>query len=397
MNAPLLNLLIVDDEEPILHSLRFLFRRKYRVTTATSGEQAWELIVGDGYQPQIVLSDQRMANMQGHELLKKIHDLDPYVASILITGYTDMESLIMAINEGHIYSYIAKPWKTEELELLVEKAAQFFHLRSENLQLTQELQTINTELEQRVEERTTELKKLNKLLVQSNQELEDFAYISSHDLKEPLRGIHNYAEFLLEEYADKLEESGVSYLKRMGYLARRMSDLIEGLLQYSRVGSLGLAIKKLDLNDVLNEVLDTLQPIIHAEKAEVHIEKPLPTMRCDRIRIGEIFQNLIANGIKYNDKQNKRIDIGFKEPDSGPHVFFVRDNGIGIDDKHWEQVFQIFKRLHLQDQYGGGTGAGLSIVKKIILRHGGDIWIESTLGEGTTFFFTLAETAEISF
>ena len=126
----------------------------------------------------------------------------------------------------------------------------------------------------------------------------------------------------------------------------------------------------------------------------MRVPRPLPTVRCDRARVGEIFRNLVTNAVKYNDKAERWIEIGFLDPaGSRPAVFTVRDNGIGIPEKHFDVIFRIFKRLHGRDQYGGGTGAGLTIVKKVVERHQGRVWVESAAGEGTTFYFTLEQGA----
>jgi light-regulated signal transduction histidine kinase (bacteriophytochrome) len=237
-----------------------------------------------------------------------------------------------------------------------------------------------------------ELQERNAELLRSNQELDDFAYIASHDLKEPLRGIHNYATFLVEDYADKLDEEGRSKLETLKLLTQRMENFIDSLLEFSRVGRLDLALGQTDLNVILAEVLDSLHITLQERHVEARIPRPLPTVRCDRVRIGEVFRNLISNATKYNDKPEKWVEIGYtngSDPQPLPPVFYVRDNGIGIRQKHFEAIFRIFKRLHARDNFGGGTGAGLTIVKKIVERHGGRVWIESTPGEGTTFFFTL--------
>jgi len=229
-------------------------------------------------------------------------------------------------------------------------------------------------------------------LARSNAELDDFAYIASHDLKEPLRGIHNYSSFLLEDYGDKLDDDGHRMLQTLMRLTQRMENLIETLLYYSRVGRLDLATSDTDLGAVLAEVLDSLQVGIEEEEVEIRVPAPLPTLRCDRARVGEIFRNLITNAAKYNDKPEKWVEIGYHNaaPAGGvPPVFYVRDNGIGIRPKHQESIFRIFKRLHGRDKFGGGAGAGLTIVKKIVERHGGRIWVESEEGVGTTFYFTL--------
>jgi chemotaxis family two-component system sensor kinase Cph1 len=242
-----------------------------------------------------------------------------------------------------------------------------------------------------------ELAKLNVELSRSNSDLDSFAYIASHDLKEPLRGIHNYASFLIEDYADKLDEEGVSKLKTLVRLTQRMEDLIDSLLYFSGMGRVDLSVEETDLNELVSHILEILKPRIEQAKIDISIPKPLPAIRCDWVRVGEVFNNLITNAIKYSDKLEKWIEIGFQEPpqpadrinQDQPIIFYVKDNGIGIRQKHLDIIFRIFKRLHAPDKYGGGTGAGLTIAKKIVERHGGEIWAESTFGQGSTFYFTL--------
>lgn len=237
-----------------------------------------------------------------------------------------------------------------------------------------------------------QLRQYTEALERSNSELDDFVYIISHDLKEPVRGIYSYSQFLIEDYADILDDSGRSKLHSLKKLSRRMEDLIDKLLYYSRLGRTELAFTQMDLNKIVEEVLDMLEPMIEAEKATIHIDSPLPTIVCDQARVGEIFRNLITNGMKYNDNVTKTIHIGVTQNHPnfpGVPVFYIQDNGIGIPAKHHESVFKMFKRLHGRDAYGGGTGSGLTIVKKIVNRHGGKIWIEEGKGGGTVFYFTL--------
>ncbi|QHT69128.1 GAF domain-containing protein [Rhodocytophaga rosea] len=244
------------------------------------------------------------------------------------------------------------------------------------------------------------LMRLNIELEQSNNELDSFAYIASHDLKEPLRGIHNYSRFLLEDYADKLDENGKSKLQTLVRLSTRMDELLDSLLHFSRVGRLDLNLKPTNLNLLLEEVLEELHLRMVQTGAKISIQPHFPVVDCDPIRVKEVFVNLLTNALKYNDKPNKWIEIGWIKTENmhvspathAPYTFFVRDNGIGIAAKHFENVFKIFKRLHTQDKFGGGTGAGLTIVRKIIERHSGKIWLESAPGEGTTFYFTLTST-----
>jgi len=225
-------------------------------------------------------------------------------------------------------------------------------------------------------------------LERSNRELDDFAYIASHDLKEPLRGIHNYATFLLEDYADKLGDEGKRYLGSMKQLAQRMEVLINTLLRYSRLGRAELDKAPCDMDGIVNDALSSLDTLLREAHGRVSIVGKLPVTICDRVLVTEVFHNLIANAMKYNENEQKTVEIGVAESPGAP-LFYVRDNGIGIPEKHFDGIFRIFKRLHGQGKYGEGSGAGLTIVKKIIARHGGKIWLESAPGKGTTFFFTL--------
>ena len=307
-----------------------------------------------------------------------------------------------AVSERRDYSIRAGKTSADELGLLVDAFNDMLgQIEARDL----ELQRAKEELEGRVAERTSELRQelgerrraeqelaeRNEELRQSNKELDDFAYIASHDLKEPLRGIHNFSVFLLEDYADKLDDEGRSKLETLTRLSRRMEALIDSLLHFSRVGRVDLAIDRIDLNEIVAEVLDSLDINRRELGVEVRIPRPLPAVRCDRARVGEIFYNLILNAMKYNDKAGKWVEIGWRG--DRPPVFYVSDNGVGIPEKHLDSIFRIFKRLHGRDKFGGGTGAGLTIVKKIVERHNGKIWVESTPGDGAAFYFTLEKGA----
>ena len=238
----------------------------------------------------------------------------------------------------------------------------------------------------------------NAELEKSNQELDDFAYIASHDLKEPLRGIFNYATILLEDHATNMNEDGKTRCETLCRLSRRMEELLDALLYFSRTGRSELAMQVTDLDLVLGTVLETLDIGLKESGVLLNVPQIFPEVYCDSVRVGEIFRNLITNAMKYNDKAEKWIEIGFhgsadtRDANGQPMgipIFYVKDNGVGVREKHFKNIFRIFKRLHGRDKYGGGTGAGLTITKKLVERHGGQIWIESIFGEGTTFFFTL--------
>jgi light-regulated signal transduction histidine kinase (bacteriophytochrome) len=274
------------------------------------------------------------------------------------------------------------PWKPCELEAVLE-------LRSAIVGV--------------VLRKADELAKINVELERSNSELDSFAYIASHDLKEPLRGIHNYSSFLNEDYADVLNEDGVSKLQTLVTLTQRMEDLINSLLHFSRLGRVELDLTRTDLNELLRTVLDVLSISLEQTNVEIRIPRPLPMLMCDRVQMSEVFTNLISNAIKYNDRDPKWVEISFLNPVKSSRkrqvdddhtsemmvTLYVRDNGIGIPEHHLDNIFRIFKRLHGPTKYGGGTGAGLTIAKKIVERHGGTIWVESIYREGSTFYFTL--------
>jgi chemotaxis family two-component system sensor kinase Cph1 len=245
------------------------------------------------------------------------------------------------------------------------------------------------------------LSTLNAELERSNDELDSFAYVASHDLKEPLRGIHNYSVFLLEDYADQLDAEGVNKLQTLVRLSQRMEALIEALLQLARVGRLDIELRNTDLNQLLTGVLDLLQPSLEDHHATVQVAGSLPSIACDPTRLQEVFTNLISNAMRYNDQPKKQVTVGVAPPavrgpkgsgdPIGYHTFYVQDNGIGIPARHHDTIFRIFKRLHTPEKYGGGTGAGLSIARRMVEKHGGELWVDSVHGQGSTFYFSLSK------
>ncbi|MET0155383.1 MAG: PAS domain S-box protein [Rickettsiales bacterium] len=233
-------------------------------------------------------------------------------------------------------------------------------------------------------------------LERSNKELDDFAYIASHDMKEPLRGLYNNARFLLEDYAEKLDADGKNMLERINYLSQRMEKLVNDLLYFSRIGRQNLAIQKTDLNEVMEDIKKLMEDSLIEQNATILVPEKLPVVTCDKPRITEAFRNLIANAVKYNDKSEKTVEIGYLTRFPNRHgkmlygVFYVKDNGIGIKEEFYDDIFRIFKRLNEEDDTKKGTGAGLTFVKKIIERHNGQIWPASEFGKSTTFYFTIA-------
>jgi chemotaxis family two-component system sensor kinase Cph1 len=245
-----------------------------------------------------------------------------------------------------------------------------------------------------------ELARANEELTRSNTELDAFSYIASHDLKEPLRGIHNYANFVLEDYEEKLDDQGKDKLRTMINLTERMDELINGLLHYSRVSRTELEAEPTPLLGLVQRVVQSLAPRLKELGVTVRMADEMPTLLVNPVMFQEVFANLMTNAMKYNDKPEKWIEIGVTtgEPASeqvskaladGMTVLYVKDNGIGIPANRQEQIFQMFRRLHRRDAYGGGTGVGLTIAMKIVERHGGRLWAESEPAVGSTFFVAL--------
>jgi two-component system sensor kinase FixL len=245
-----------------------------------------------------------------------------------------------------------------------------------------------------------QLKRYMQAVERSNQELDDFAYIASHDLKEPLRGLANNAMFLEEDSGAKIDEAGVKRLHRMTFLCHRMERLVDDLLYFSRLGRQELAIQPADLNAMIGDIRATIDAALHGENVTIDVPEPLPVVVCDVPRVTEVFRNLISNGIKYNKSGQKRIEIGatHRAKEGGPSedVFYVRDNGMGIGPEFHNDIFRIFKRLNDEDDAVKGTGVGLTFVKKIVERHQGRIWVDSSRGNGSTFYFTLNTYSEAS-
>lgn len=230
-------------------------------------------------------------------------------------------------------------------------------------------------------------------LQRSNEELDEFAYIASHDLKEPLRGLSNNAEFLYEDYQQLFDDDGKRRLDRIQYLCRRMENLVDDLLYYSRLGRQDLAYHTVSISELVDDIEQTLVGTLIDDTVNVVLEGVIPDIYCDVTRMREVLRNLITNAIKYNDKPLKEIRVGCLsgEEKHGDVTLYVKDNGIGIEHRFYDDVFRLFKRLNVEKDEKKGHGVGLTFVKKIIERHGGKIWLQSQVGVGTTFFFTIKQ------
>ncbi len=221
-------------------------------------------------------------------------------------------------------------------------------------------------------------------LESANEELKSFAYVVSHDLKAPLRAIGSLADWIATDYGDKFDQAGKELLQLLTSRVRRMDGLIDGILQYSRVGRVRETRVPVDLEQLVHDVIDLLAPPPHVR---ITVDTPLPTVTADRTRMQQVFQNLLGNAIRYLDKPQGTIRVGCTAQPDGWR-FSIADNGPGIEPRQFEKIFQLFQTLAPRDKVES-TGVGLALTKKVVELYGGHIWVESAPGKGSTFFFTL--------
>ncbi len=256
--------------------------------------------------------------------------------------------------------------------------------------------TARVRLEAELHEKNERLARTIDELSRRNQELDEFTYVVSHDLQEPLRTLNAFSDFLLNDYGDRFDEAGREFVVNIADAARRMRALILALMDLSRAGKVTAEFASVNLDELLTVIRADLKALIRSKNARLDVVSPLPVLRGDRVRLGQLFSNLIANGLKYNSDASPLIEIGATATNTtteaahdGPSVtIYVRDNGIGIEPRFHRKIFQLFKRLHTRDEYEG-NGAGLAICAKIAQAHGGRIWVESQPSQGATFFVSL--------
>ncbi|MCK5586028.1 PAS domain-containing protein, partial [Candidatus Bipolaricaulota bacterium] len=244
------------------------------------------------------------------------------------------------------------------------------------------------QLEESLREKTRNLER-------SNEKLEEFSHVVSHDLKEPLRTVETFSSFLLEDYEDKLDKEGVDYLNTLKRTSARMRQLINDLLSLASIHMDTKSFERINTQRMLEEIREDLE--IRLRGVNLQVAGDLPPVRGSRVRIGELFSNLVVNGIKYNDKALPMIRVGWQKDarsNNNSVTFFVEDNGIGIESRYQERVFGIFEKLNPREDYEG-TGAGLAICRRIVEEHGGTIWVESEVGKGSTFYFTIPRAREV--
>ncbi len=289
---------------------------------------------------------------------------------------------------------------TQEDITLWERLAQYLSVALAKCKAEEGLKEAKEHLEIRVQERTAELEEANrtlqeemaerlraeKELIRSNQDLQQFAYVASHDLQEPLRNVASCMQMLEKKYKNKLDANADQYIHHAVESSVRMKALILDLLAYSRIGTKGKPPQQVHCEQILDQTVKNLRSAV-AEAGAVITHDPLPTIPADDSQLLQVFQNLIGNAIKFHSDGPPQIHVSAVK-NKKEWIFSVKDNGIGIESRHLDRIFVIFQRLHKRSQYEG-TGMGLAIVKKVVERHGGRVWVESAFGSGTTFYFTI--------
>jgi two-component system sensor histidine kinase/response regulator len=384
-------LLVVDDEEPQMRALcATLAVEGFTSTGVTSPQSALRALLGDRF--DLLLTDLQMPGMDGIALLAAAREIDPQLVGIVMTGHGTIDTAVKAMQAGAL-DYIQKPFKLKAILPVLRRGLEIRRLRSENVEL-RETQTmirrLNDELEQRVRERTHELEVANQHLALANKDLESFSFSVSHDLRAPLRTMRGFCDIFIQEFGEAVPPEGRVLLERMREGGVRMSQLIEDLLAFARFSRQPLQKLPVSMEAIARKVVAELQA---REDRQVDARvRELPDCNGDASLLEQVFTNLLSNAFKFSRaRESAIVEVGSMTSSSskGVPIFYVRDNGAGFDMKYADKLFGVFQRLHSATEFEG-TGVGLSIVQRIVQRHGGRIWAESAPGEGATFFFTLA-------
>lgn len=401
-------ILIVDDRRENLLALeKTLADVDAEVVKASTGERALETTLDR--EIALAILDVQMPGMDGYELAELLRG-DPgskHIPIIFLTAAFAEEAQIFKGYESGAVDYIVKPYNPV---ILVSKVRAFLELD----RYQRELQAHRDRLDELVKHRTAQLEKANADLVdeinerirteaqleeavaalkRSNRDLEQFAYVASHDLQEPLRMVASYTELLAKRYEGQLDERADKYIAYAVDGAKRMQRLINDLLTFSRVGTRARPLEPTDCAEVAREVLHGIQRIVEESGARVTVGE-LPTVMADRTQLGQVLQNLLTNAVKFRGEQPPDVKLSSRRLGNQWEIS-VEDNGIGIDPQFHDRVFVIFQRLHERGKYPG-TGIGLSVVKKVVERHGGTIRVDSAAGKGTRISFTVPAVDDMS-
>jgi signal transduction histidine kinase len=375
-------ILLVDDKKENLLSLSLALENKeYSFVEASSGKEALKILLKE-QDFAIILMDVQMPELTGLETAEMIRQSDKLksIPIIFLTaGNNTSDSIFNGYKAGAV-DYMFKPYVPDVLRAKVDVFVDLYRKKQELVFHRERLEILNIQLEQRSND-----------LERNIQELEKFAYVASHDLQEPLRTITSYIQLLQKKFKTDFDGEAIEFMDFIVSGSRRMKLLINDLLEYSRVNRIESDLELVDFTIVIKEVMQNLHNSIKDSNALI-IAEDLPVIRSRRIQMIQLFQNLIGNAIKFKSEKDPVIKISAKKLE-GFYLFSVEDNGIGIKKEYSAKIFEIFQRLHSIQQYPG-TGIGLAICMKIIQKLGGEIWIDSELGKGSTFYFTIKDPAE---
>jgi two-component system, sensor histidine kinase and response regulator len=375
--TPIARLLIVDDESVQLKALSdTLSIEGYSTTGFTSARRALDALGEQEF--DLLLTDLMMPEMDGIALLTAARALAPDQVAIVMTGHAAIDTAVRAMQAGAL-DYIVKPFRLNMILPVINRALAVRELRRKNRQL-----------EARIRERTHELELANRQLETVNRELESFSYSVSHDLRAPARTVLGFCEAYMEDFKDSIPAAGWPMLKHVEAGARRMGQLIEDLLALSQLGRQPLLRGRIDLDPLAHRLIEDLfaKEPLRRQHTEVRIGT-LGHCNGDASLIEQVWVNLLSNAFKFTrERRPAIIELGC-QTDGSATAYFVRDNGAGFNMGYAHRLFGVFQRLHSESDFEG-TGVGLSIVHRIIQRHGGRIWAESAVDKGATFHFTLA-------
>ncbi len=382
--------LVVDDHEAVIASVEELLRGRYRVYGARNVQEALAILRRGGI--AVVMADQRMPGVSGSELLAQIASLQPEVTRILMTAYADLDAAMQAINQGKIYYYVSKPWESNELEAIIDKAVEYHDLLRERRRLIAELQRANNELEAKVHARTQELQEKNIALEEMNTLKNEFLGMAAHDLRSPIGNIQNLAELILDDDGEMGQEERHEVVSMIRNLSHGMMNLLNDLLDIATIES-----GKIDLQPTPVAMRPYLREIEHyhrllAEHKKIHliteVADKIPPVLFDKERIRQVLNNLLSNAIKFAPMHTV-VRLQVCHTPAGIE-FSVIDQGQGIRSEELSKLFGAFQRTSTKPTAGEhSTGLGLSICKKIVELHGGSIGVESEVGRGSRFFFIL--------
>jgi signal transduction histidine kinase len=381
---------MVDDEPKNLLALdAVLGDMGYELVKAHSGKEALRCLMKDDF--AVILLDVQMPEMDGFETASLIRSRERtrYTPIIFLTAVGKTEAEMFHGYEVGAVDYMLKPFAPRILRYKVMVLVELHQKGEQILSLNAQLRELNASLEQRVGERTASLEQRGRDLERSNQELAQFAAVASHDLQEPLRTMATYLQLFQAGEHAQFSARGEEYLGIVLDSAQRMRQLINDLLAFSQVSSDEQHLQEVDCAPLLKRILAQLQAFIQEQKTTINVG-PMPTVLAEPQLLSQVFQNLIGNALKFYKGKAPQVEVG-ADTAPGEHIFWVRDQGIGISPEYFGMIFKLFRRLHTRDEYPG-SGLGLSLCKKIVERHGGRIWVESALGKGSTFYFSLPVT-----